>query len=67
MVDSFLVLNVEFDCLPIMLPTLELLLELMRLFKFAAGCLATVGGGVLPVSNILLFREFIRLVELVVG
>jgi hypothetical protein len=65
--DSFLVLDVEFDCLLITLPILDLLLELMRLFKLAAGCLATVGVGVLSVSNILLFREFIRLVELVVG
>ena len=67
MVDNFLVLEVEFDCIPIMLPILELLLELIRLFKFAAGCLATVGGEVLSVPNMLLFREFIRLVVLVVG
>lgn len=67
MVDSFLVLDIEFDCVPIILPILELLLERIRLFKFAAGCLATVGGEVLSVPNMLLIREFIRLVELVVG
>ena len=50
-----------------MLPILELLFELIRLFKFAAGCLATVVGEVLSVPNMLLIREFIRVVELVVG
>jgi hypothetical protein len=66
-VDNFLVLDVEFDCVPIMLPIFELLLELIRLFKSAAGCLATVGEDVLSVPNMLLIREFIRVVELVVG
>jgi len=66
-VDCFLVLDVEFDCVLIILPILDLLLELMRLFKLAASCLAAVGEGVLSASNILLIREFIRLVELVVG
>ena len=66
-VERFLVLDDKFDCELIMLPMLKLLLESIRLFKPAAGCLSTVGGGVLSVSNMLLIREFIRLVELVVG
>jgi len=44
-----------------------LLLDLIRLFKLAAGCFATVGGEVRTVPDILLIRGFIRLIELVVG
>lgn len=65
-VDCLLVLNVEVNWSPIMLPMPGILLELIRL-ELAAGCLATVGGGILSVPNILSMRELIRLVELVVG
>jgi hypothetical protein len=66
-VDFLLVLNLDDNWLPIMLPMLGILFELIRLFELAAGCLATVGRGVLSVPNILSMRELIRLVELFVG
>jgi len=65
-IDCFLVLDVDVNWLPIMLPMPGLLLELIRLFKLAAGCLATVGGSVCSVLNVLPMRELIRLVELFV-
>jgi hypothetical protein len=65
--DCLLILDVEVDCWPITLPMLQLLLKFIRLFELAAGCLATVGGVVLDVPNILSMREFIRFVELFVG
>ena len=62
--DCFLVLVNEAVCFPITLPMLWLLLALIRLLELAAGCFATVGGGVLCAPNVELLREFVRFVEL---
>jgi len=61
----FLILDVVFACLLIELPIPRLLLELIRLFRLAAGCCAAFGGGVLFGLITLPIREFARSIELI--